>query len=49
MPFNQRTVKIIGIAVAAVVIILLMLPLLINVKASAPRSSRNWRMPWEGK
>ena len=37
MPFNQRTVKIIGIAVAAVVIILLMLPLLINVNSFRPK------------
>ena len=37
MPVNQRTVKIIGIAVAAVVIILLALPLLINVNSFRPK------------
>ena len=37
MPVNQRTVKTIGIAVAAVVIILLVLPLLINVNNFRPK------------
>jgi len=37
MPFNQRVVKIIGVAVAAVVIVLLVLPLLINVNSFRPK------------
>jgi hypothetical protein len=37
MPFNQRVVKIIGVAVAAVVIVLLVLPRLINANSFRPK------------
>jgi AsmA protein len=37
MPINQRVVKIIGIAAAAVVIVLIALPLLINVDSFRPK------------